>query len=110
MNEAESNLDNRSYVHPNSSFNQQSDEDSDMASMDLNETPSSPHNDTYQMDDEMETVDFDTPPSSPMVEVEEDVICLSKSEDFASHKPKSNWDSLCGSRKFKVMVNINEFH
>lgn len=50
-----------------------------------------------------ENQDFNTPPSSPTTELEE-LICLSGSKEFASHKPKNNWDSLCGSRSFKVMV------
>lgn len=54
--------------------------------------------------DQDQDSDLDTPPPSPKPEIDE-VICLSGTADFAAHKPKNNWDSLCGSRSFKIMVH-----
>lgn len=63
---------------------------------------------SVEIDDDWQA---NTPPMSPLIDhsdesnaMTEDLICLSNSTDFDTHRPRIDWDSLCGSRPFEVMV------
>lgn len=36
-----------------------------------------------------------------------DIICVTPTVEFLKHRPKTNWDSLSGSRPFKILVSLH---
>lgn len=99
---------------------------SDIEYMHDNTPPSSPTDDHSEEDMDCNPYSIagneswlDTPPTTPLTKIDqtdsddidesmelaEDVICLSNHNQFESHKPISNWDSLSGSRTFEFMAD-----